>query len=70
MRSLLAREPGSPIPMDQRLVEIGFDSLLSSDLVRALRDSLGLPLPSTLTFDHPTARAIVEYLAVALAHTP
>lgn len=42
--------------------EIGFDSLTAVDLAKRLKAAIGVPLPATLVFDHPTTTAVVEHL--------
>jgi phthiocerol/phenolphthiocerol synthesis type-I polyketide synthase D len=41
---------------------MGMDSLMSVELKGRLERSLGVPLPSTLTFNYPTIKALVDYL--------
>jgi phthiocerol/phenolphthiocerol synthesis type-I polyketide synthase B len=44
----------------------GMDSLMSVTLQRALSDSLGESLPTSLVFDYPTVEALSGYLATIL----
>nr|WP_189061090.1 type I polyketide synthase [Longimycelium tulufanense] len=43
--------------------ELGFDSARAVELRRRLSEVLGLSLPTTLVFDHPTPSAVAEHLA-------
>jgi acyl transferase domain-containing protein len=47
-----------------RVIELGFDSLMAVELEERLTASLSLdrPLPATLVFDYPTIEAIAGYL--------
>lgn len=44
------------------LFDMGMDSLMAVELRGRLERSLGVPLPSTLTFNYPTIRALTDYL--------
>lgn len=46
----------------QPLMEIEFDSLSVMELRNALEAKFSINLPATLSFDHPTASAIAQYI--------
>ena len=54
---------GTVIPADQTLKELGLSSLMASELPIRLGALVGRSLPASLLFDHPTVRAVAEYLA-------
>ncbi|MEU6415702.1 acyltransferase domain-containing protein, partial [Microbispora sp. NPDC046933] len=47
--------------------ELGLDSLTAVDLRNRLRAATGLPLPTTLIFDHPSPTAVTEHILSALS---
>ncbi len=51
------------ITLEQKLIDLGLDSLMSIELRNALQLSLGLSVPSTVVFDYPTPEALTSYLA-------
>ena len=55
---------GDDADADQPLMEAGIDSGLSVELTEILQGEVGdtVELPSTLTFDHPSARALGSFL--------
>jgi acyl carrier protein len=60
--SILGFDPSRVIDLEQGLFDMGMDSLMAVELRGRLERSLGVPLPSTLTFNYPTIKALVDYL--------
>ena len=54
---------GSEVDPEQGLFDLGMDSLTAVELKNRLQTTLGVPLPSTLLFDHPNVRKLMEYIA-------
>ena len=54
---------GTAIDINEPLREMGLDSLMSVELRNLLGKAVGRTLPATITFDHPSVGALVEYLA-------
>ncbi len=52
----------SNVSGDQPLSELGLDSLMALELRNALSRRLGMTLPATLAFAHPTLNAITRWL--------
>ena len=48
---------------DQGLTDLGMDSLMAVEISNRLKHSLGCYLPSTIVFEHPTLKALTDYLA-------
>jgi NADP-dependent 3-hydroxy acid dehydrogenase YdfG len=55
------------LPMDRGLADLGLTSMAGLELRTRLAVALGTTLPSTLIFDHPTARAVAQYAYTLLA---
>ena len=63
--ALAARTAGGAVDADAPLLEAGLDSLGAVELRNQLQQALGKgapALPSTLVFDHPTARQLAAFL--------
>jgi acyl carrier protein len=50
------------IELEQGLFDMGMDSLMAMEFKGRLQRSLAVPLPSTLTFNYPTIKALTNYL--------
>ncbi|MBL8969468.1 MAG: KR domain-containing protein, partial [Myxococcales bacterium] len=54
--------PDQAPPEDRGFFDLGMDSILATQLTRALAADLGLTLPATVAFDHPTVKALARHL--------
>jgi phthiocerol/phenolphthiocerol synthesis type-I polyketide synthase D len=61
--SVMGLETPDDVDWRRGLFEIGMDSLMALELKNRLQLGLGVPIPSTLAFDHPTTGAIARFLA-------
>ncbi|GLZ27950.1 hypothetical protein Lesp02_01400 [Lentzea sp. NBRC 105346] len=59
---VLGHSSPDAIDMTRAFRDSGFDSLTAVDLRDRLRRELGVRLPATITFDHPTPDALVAFL--------
>jgi acyl carrier protein len=69
---VLRLSPAKAPRRNQRLVDIGVDSLMAVELAGRLSAGLGRgrSLRSTLIFDHPTIQAIAEYIERSMLDFP
>ncbi|MFC9293541.1 SDR family NAD(P)-dependent oxidoreductase [Streptomyces sp. NPDC057010] len=55
------------VEMGRKFKELGFDSYMTVELRNSLAVATGMRLPSSLLFDHPTPRALVEHILAETA---
>ena len=69
--TLVERVAGAGVDADAPLMEAGVDSLGAVELRNSLQKAVGnsVALPSTLVFEHPTARELASALATSTAPT-
>ncbi|WP_283781933.1 type I polyketide synthase [Streptomyces kronopolitis] len=60
--ALIGESGPERVSPDRALKEIGFDSLMSVELRNRFAGLIGVKLPATLVFDHPTPHALAEHL--------
>ncbi|EFL33837.1 polyketide synthase, partial [Streptomyces viridochromogenes DSM 40736] len=65
--AVLGYAAGRAVEMDVPFRDLGFSSLMTVELRENLAASTGLRLPTGLVFDHPTPRALSEFVAAELA---
>jgi acyl carrier protein/NADP-dependent 3-hydroxy acid dehydrogenase YdfG len=61
VRAVLELDPGEPLDLDRGFFDLGMDSLMSVALKGRLEVLFGEALPSTLTMDYPSVRALASY---------
>ncbi|MBP2708680.1 acyltransferase domain-containing protein, partial [Microbispora sp. RL4-1S] len=64
--AVLRHSKDDAVGMTRAFRELGLDSLTAVDLRNRLRTATGLPLPTTLIFDHPTPTAVTDHILSAL----
>ncbi|MFG2552103.1 type I polyketide synthase [Streptomyces sp. NPDC048581] len=65
--AVLGYAAGRAVEMDVPFRDLGFSSLMTVELRENLAGATGLRLPTGLVFDHPTPRAVAEFVAAELA---
>ncbi|WP_051133414.1 type I polyketide synthase [Nocardia paucivorans] len=59
---VLGHISGDVIDPTVPFTELGFDSMAGLEFRNRLVEAIGVPLPSTLVFDHPTAAAVAAFV--------
>lgn len=60
--AVLGYDGPAAIGIDRPFKELGFDSLGAVEFRNRLQETLGIGLPTTVVFDHPTIAALTAYL--------
>ncbi|MEU1655422.1 SDR family oxidoreductase [Streptomyces griseofuscus] len=68
--AVLHLEEGDELDPNSEFVSLGLDSLMAQQVKAALEQSFRLPLPASLTHDHPTVRALAQFVDGQLAPAP
>ncbi|TDC73503.1 phosphopantetheine-binding protein, partial [Actinomadura sp. 7K507] len=68
--AVLGHASGDEVPARQTFKELGFDSVSALQFRNHLTREIGMKLPSTLVFDHPSPQALAQYLRTTVTDEP
>ncbi|MFJ5997440.1 SDR family NAD(P)-dependent oxidoreductase [Streptomyces sp. NPDC092370] len=68
--AVLHLEEGDELDPNAEFVSLGLDSLMAQQVRSGLEQAFRLPLPASLTHDHPTVRALAQFVDGQLAPMP
>jgi acyl transferase domain-containing protein/surfactin synthase thioesterase subunit/acyl carrier protein len=64
---ILHLDPAQPLDLHQPLNELGFDSLMTTELKGKLETELGIPIPVVILLQNPSVVGLTKYLSTALS---
>ncbi|MEU6283462.1 SDR family NAD(P)-dependent oxidoreductase [Streptomyces sp. NPDC047028] len=68
--AVLHLEEGDELDQNTEFVSLGLDSLMAQQVRSGLEQAFRLPLPASLTLDHPTVRALAQFVDGRFAPAP
>ncbi|MEU5537967.1 SDR family oxidoreductase [Streptomyces sp. NPDC020362] len=68
--AVLHLEEGDELDVSTEFVSLGLDSLMAQQVKSALEQTFRLALPASLTHDHPTVRALAQFVDGLLGPVP
>jgi acyl transferase domain-containing protein/NAD(P)-dependent dehydrogenase (short-subunit alcohol dehydrogenase family)/acyl carrier protein len=67
---VLHYDDADAVDSNAEFTQLGLDSLVAVELKNGLESAFGLPLPTSLAYDHPTAAQLAEFLNGQLVPEP